>query len=192
MSKTLELAYQLALDIHCKLNYYGCMEVELVDSQNLAEFEWIVVYKHQSRKLYVRLDTEQLFEEKTWKITVNELTLKFLQQLEQNQKLFNCRVGLLERDYTVVGGPAHGISISRNNGQKPVHISIDGRPILHIAYNFAYGKGDKTITVFASPYLPIRPIHLFLKGLYSDEVMLRFCPFKKQFIGDVEEYEDGE
>lgn len=91
-------------------------------------------------------------------------------------------------DYTIVGGPSHGMRIPPSNGYKPVrtmptpNIPFYGGMVEHAPLRFVIGKDERVITVFCPPGLSPTVVEEFLNGGYSDEQMRKFNPWRGHFV----------
>jgi hypothetical protein len=92
-------------------------------------------------------------------------------------------------DFTVVGGPAHGLAVDPKHGYRPLltmptpNIPFSCvKPLEHIPHRFTIGKNESVITVFSPANMPIEHTHAFLNGVYSDDLMRSFNPWRGHFV----------
>jgi hypothetical protein len=91
-------------------------------------------------------------------------------------------------DYTIVGGPSHGMRIPSSNGYRPVttiptpNIPFYGGPIEHVPLRFVVGDDESVITVFSPPGLSEAVVQEFLNEGHSDELMRKFNPWRGHFV----------
>ena len=98
--------------------------------------------------------------------------------------------GRIEKiDFTIFGGPSHGMRVPASNGHRPVttlptpNLPFYNGPIEHVAHRFVVGEDEAVITVFSPPNLSIAIIQEFINEGYSDSHMRGFNPWRGHFVG---------
>ena len=89
-------------------------------------------------------------------------------------------------DYTIVGGPSHGMRIQPSNGYEPVRTmpkASYGGFTEHVPHRFVIGENEAVVTVFSPQNLSVAVIQEFLNGGYDDDAMKSFDPIRGHFVG---------
>lgn len=85
---------------------------------------------------------------------------------------------LAKLNFTIVGGPHHGMRIAPGHGYKPV-TTTQGECV---PSRFIIGEKEAVITVFSPPSLSVAVIEVFLNGGYTDDLMGEFDPWLGRFV----------
>jgi len=91
-------------------------------------------------------------------------------------------------NFTIVGGPSHGMRVPQSNGCKPVSTMPQrshGGLIEHISHRFLIGENDAVVTVFSPPNLSIAVIQEFINEGYADNQMREFNPWLGHFSAEI-------
>ncbi len=90
----------------------------------------------------------------------------------------------LKLNFTVVGGPHHGMKIPPSHGHRTLIVGLEacGKIITYKPYRFADIQKSCDITVFAPVLLDVGLLELFINDYSDDEYMKNFDPLTGCFV----------